>query len=249
MIVHHRSYMKEVSPVVCSAAVLIYCLLTGSSCKCAIAEKSPSSGSYCGETLGTILTQLNLRAAVQGCMGPYPVIIDDCDNDGVVKHGNVLHQTISLMQTQSDVPRVMKQYIIRQPFRLKFLYVASHCDDTKLWSDCTLKERMIIKVDSLANLALMCAHATNKYFDGIFSDKDFRILVNNGKVTGPIRPAMEDHWGKEAGRHFLDKKQIIPSLEFNYVWWQGMKMAMDSYPKMFRIFITKAGIRVVWDKQ
>jgi hypothetical protein len=65
---------------------------------------------------------------------------------------------------------------------------------------------MNIKVDSLAKLAIMCAHATNKYFDGIFPDDDFRILVNNRKVTGPIRPTMEDYWGKEAARHFLDKK-------------------------------------------
>jgi hypothetical protein len=88
VIVHDGSYMKEVSLVVCSAAILIYCKLTGSSCKCTIAEKSPSAGSYRGEILGTILTQLILRAAVQGHMGLYPVIIEDCDNDRVVKHGN-----------------------------------------------------------------------------------------------------------------------------------------------------------------
>ncbi len=105
MIVHNESYMKEVSLVVCSAAVLIYCKLTGSSCKCtiAIAEKSLSAGSYRGEILGTILTQLILRAAVQGCMGPYPVIIEDCGNDGVVKHGNAPFRTLSSTQTQSDV--------------------------------------------------------------------------------------------------------------------------------------------------
>ena len=178
--------MKEVSPVVCSATVLIYCVSIGSSCKYTIAEKSPSAGNYHGEILRTILTQLILRAAVQGRMGPYSVIIDDCDNDGMVKHGNALHQTNSSTQTQSEVLRVMKQYIIKQPFRLIFLYVASHCDDTKLWSDCTLKEKMNIKVDSLAKVALMCAHATNEYFDGIFPNKNFWILVNNRKVTGPI---------------------------------------------------------------
>jgi hypothetical protein len=109
MIVHDGSYMKEVSPVVCSAAILIYCKLTGSSCKCTIAEKSLSAGSYCGEILGTILTQLILRAAVQGRMGPYPVIIEDCDNDGVVKYGNAPFQTLSLTQTQSDILGVMKK--------------------------------------------------------------------------------------------------------------------------------------------
>ncbi len=87
MIVHNGLYTKEVSQVVCFAVVLIYCVSTGSSCKCTITEKSPSAGSYCREILGTILTQLILHAAVQGRMGPYPVIIEDCDNNGMVKHG------------------------------------------------------------------------------------------------------------------------------------------------------------------
>jgi hypothetical protein len=178
--------MKEVSPVLCSATVLIYCKLIRSSCKCTIAEKSPSAGSYRGEILGTILTQLILHAAVQGRMGPYSVIIEDCDNDGVVKHGNAPFQTLSLTQTQSDVLVVMKKFITKQPFRLKFMYVASHCDDTKPWSECTLKERMNIKVNSLAKLTLICAHATNEYFDSRFPDEDFCIFVADKKVTGPI---------------------------------------------------------------
>ncbi len=120
--VHDGLYMKEVSPVVCSAAVIIYCVSTGSSCKCTIAEKLPSSGSYHGEILGTILTQLILRAAVQGHMGPYLVIIEDCDNNGMVKHGNAPHQTISLMQTQSDVLRVRCGACIRGTKTLKTLH-------------------------------------------------------------------------------------------------------------------------------
>ena len=66
------------------------------------------------------------------------------------------------------------------------MYVPPHCDDTKHWSECTLKERMNIKVDSLAKLALTCAHATNEYFGGRFPDEDFRIFVADKKITGPI---------------------------------------------------------------
>ncbi len=202
-------------------------------------QKSLSASSYRGEILGTILTQLILCAAVQGCMGLYPVIIEDYDNDGVVKHGNALLRILSSTKTQSEVLGGMIKYITKQPFRLKFMYFAPHCDDTKPWSECTLKERMIVKVNSLAKLALMCAHAMNEYFDGRFPDEDFRIFVADKKVTGPIRPALEEYWGQEAARHFLDKKRIVSSSEFDCVWWKGMRMAMDSYPKMFGMFIAK----------
>jgi hypothetical protein len=80
--------MKEISPDLCSAAVVIYCTSTSLLCKCTIAEKTGSAGSYLGEILGAILAQLILHAAVQGRMRPYPVAAIDCDNLGMVRHGN-----------------------------------------------------------------------------------------------------------------------------------------------------------------
>ncbi len=98
---------------------------------------------------------------------------------------------------------------------------------------------MNIKVDSLSKKALICAHAMDDYFDGIFPEEDFCIFVNDTKVTGPTKSAIEEHWGREAAREFIDQKRILPSSEFNCIWWKGMKMAMDSYPKMFRIFVAE----------
>ncbi len=68
------------------------------------------------------------------------------------------------------------------------------CGITLWWFEmlgyCTLKERMNIKVDSLAKKALICAHATNDYFNCIFSEEDFCIFVKDTKVTGPIKSAI-----------------------------------------------------------
>ncbi len=144
VIVHDGLYMKEISPFVCSATVIIHSITTGSSCKCTIAKNTLYAGSYCGKILGTILTQLILRAAVQGRIGPYPVIIEYCNNKGVIKNGNTPYWPITTTQIQSDVLRVIKQFIIAQPFKLKFLYVASHCYDSKRSANCTHNERMNI---------------------------------------------------------------------------------------------------------
>jgi hypothetical protein len=133
VIIHDGSYMKEVSQYVCFAAVMIYCTQCASVCKCTITEKSEAAGSYCGKILGAIITQLILRAAVQGKMGPYPVILGDCDNLGIVQHGNTPHRSLSTIQTHADLLCVLKCYIVKQPFLLKFLHVASHADDTKTW--------------------------------------------------------------------------------------------------------------------
>jgi hypothetical protein len=231
--------MKEVSQHICSAAVMIYCTSTCTICKCTIAENSPSAGSYRGEILGAILTQLILGAAVSGRIGPYPIVTEDCNNEGVVKHGNTPRRTLSSTQPHADVIRVLKRYITNQPFSLKFMYVASHTDDIKRWKDCTLKERINIKVDLLAKRAILAGHASNIFFDGIFSSEEFRVYTKNKKVTGPIKTSLIEHWGQNVAKVFLDRKRIVPLSEFDSIWWDGMRMAMDSYPKMFRIFVAK----------
>jgi hypothetical protein len=95
--------MKEVSPHVCSTAVMILCEFTGLICKCTIAENSLSASSYRGEIFGAIIAQLILAAAVKDRMGPYPMVIEDCDNNRVVLHGNKPSHPLSGSQTQADV--------------------------------------------------------------------------------------------------------------------------------------------------
>jgi hypothetical protein len=46
IIIHDGSCKQEVSPHICSAAVMILCTDSRSLCKCTIAEKSPTAGSY-----------------------------------------------------------------------------------------------------------------------------------------------------------------------------------------------------------
>jgi hypothetical protein len=123
--------MKEVAADICSTAVMIYCTRTRQTCTCTIVENSSSAGSYRGKILGAILAQLILRAASLGMIGPYPVLNEDCDNNGVVLHGNSYSKPLPASQTQADVLRVMKKLISRQMFTIKFLYVRSHTDTIK----------------------------------------------------------------------------------------------------------------------
>jgi hypothetical protein len=75
---------------------------------------------------------------------------------------------------------------------LKFLYVASHADDIKSWKECSLKDCINIKVDSLVKKALWYANALEKYFDRRFPKEDFTMYAHGKKVTGQIRPALRN---------------------------------------------------------
>ncbi len=101
----------------------------------------------------------------------------------------------SASQKQSDVLRIMKKLISCQPFVINFFFTFNHTHDIKDWSECTIKECMNIKVDDLAKGALIHTYATHEFFDGIYPLDDFVITMGGRKITGPMRPALEAHWG------------------------------------------------------
>jgi hypothetical protein len=53
-----------------------------------------------------------------------------------------------------------------------------HTDDIKEWSECTIKECMNIKVNDLPKKALLQAHTSNEFFNGLFPLNDFVISVD-----------------------------------------------------------------------
>jgi hypothetical protein len=62
IIIHAGSYMKEISPIISSAATMIYYTIAKVQCKCTWAKMSTSAGSYHGKILGGIMMQLLLHA-------------------------------------------------------------------------------------------------------------------------------------------------------------------------------------------
>jgi hypothetical protein len=62
------------------------------------------------------MTQLVLRAAATGYKGKIPSVGADCNNNGVITHGNTPHIPLSTNQTQADLLRVFKNLVSIQSF-------------------------------------------------------------------------------------------------------------------------------------
>jgi hypothetical protein len=239
IIIHDGSYMKEISPDISSEATMIYCLITRYQCKCTWAEHSTSAGSYCGEILGRIMSQLILNAASFSYEGAIPPVVVDCDNNGIVSHGNAPHWSLPTNQPQANVLGVFKYLVSIQPFPVKLKYVQSHADKTKKWQDCPLKDQINIKVDRLAKKALKAAHCTGQFIGGTFSFEHIWMTMGGKKITGPLCLELEESWGRSTARRFFNKKGIVLFAHFDTVWWRRYDRAISGYPKTFRTFITK----------
>ncbi len=246
--IHDGSYMKEVSPDICSAATMIYSTIVKARRKCTWEECSTSAGSYWGEILGGVMTQLILNAAASACHDKIPPVIVDCDNNGVISHGN--HPLCSLLtnQTQANVLRVFKHLVSVQPFCIKHKYMQSHTDNAKKWWERTLKEHVNIKVDSIVKKALKAAHCTGEFFEGTFPNKQIWITMGGKKVTGSLRADLEEFWGHSMVKRVFHEKGIVPVVNFWFsvvhfdsVWWSDTnapspatsRRSVHSSPSMF----------------
>ena len=130
VIIHDGSYMKEFTPDICSAATMIYCMNARARCKCTWAEKSTSAGPNRGEILGGVMTQLILHAASSKYHGKIPLVRVDCDNNGVVSHGNAPLRALPTNQSQADILCTFKCLVSIQSSRSS-LSTSNHMPTTQ----------------------------------------------------------------------------------------------------------------------
>ena len=86
-------------------------MATGKTATGSIAEQSDSASNYRGEILGGMMIQLVLRAASRDQDLAYHQVVVNCDNIGVVGHGNNPDDPLPEKQTQADTLRCLKQYM------------------------------------------------------------------------------------------------------------------------------------------
>jgi len=173
------------------------------------------------------MTQLILGAAATGYKGKIPRVGADCDNNGVVTHGNTPHIPLTANQTQADLLCVFKNLISTHPFPVRYKYVQSHADDLKKWRDCTLKERINIRVDALAKNSIKAAHSTGEFIENTFPNEEVWMEMGGRKIIGSPRAELEEFWGRSTAKQFFNEKRIVPVAHFDSVWWLGYEKAMQ----------------------
>ncbi len=185
------------------------------------------------------MTQFILKAAATGYKGKIPSIRAECNNNGVVTHGNTPHIPLPTNQTQTNLLRIFKNLVLSQTFTVKYKYIQSYTDDLKKWQDCTLKEQINIKVDALTKKSLKAAHSTDEFIEGVFPNEEIWIEMGGKKITGSPRVELKEFWGRSTAKKFFHKKKIVTATHFDSIWWDGYEKAMAGYPKTFHTFVTK----------
>ena len=74
---------------------------------------------------------------------------------------------------------------------------------------------------------------------GDFSFEIVKLKLPGKRVSGSPCQALEADWGYCAAWLLFVSKNIIRQENFHLVWWDGLRSTMSSYPKMYRVWLTK----------
>jgi hypothetical protein len=117
--------------------------------------------------------------------------------------------------------------------------VEGHSVERKGWRNCSIPERLSHQADKVAKNALISGLSGGLTKEWDFPFETIRLKLAGTRVYGPIRQALEADWGYRAAKALFASKEIISESDFHLVWWGGLSTAMSSYPKMYRVWITK----------
>ncbi len=75
--------------------------------------------------------------------------------------------------------------------------------------------------------------------EGDFPLELVRIKLSSKRVCSSIRQALEADWGHLTAKALFNEKNIVRMEDFHLVWWEGLWKAMNGYPKMYQVWLTK----------
>ena len=239
VIAHDGYYMSTESTTLCSAGVVVLCTATKQWLKASLAERSLCASNYRGELLGALMALLILQAASSQLPPATNTVVLHCDNRGVNSHGNSRLRSLPEKQRQADLIRHIKHISQTMQVQVKWEWVEGHTVERKGRHRSTVHERLNDQADKLVKAALLFAISGENAYEGDYPFEMVSIKLTGQRVSGSPRQALQEHWGYNAAKELFGEKNIIRPEHFYLVWWDAVGAAMSSYPKMYRVWITK----------
>jgi hypothetical protein len=240
LIVHDGSYMPQIDKSICSAGIVLLCTQTGrmGTMQCCEKTNSTTASNYRGELLGALLASHILTIASEQHISNRTVKLY-CDNLGVINHALHPESTLKTNQPQADILLMFTHNLATTTVPWSYQHVYGHLDETIRFQSLSLPEQLNVMADKLAKDALLEAVETGQYCKPYFPHESIRLLVNRHKATTSIKAHLYKEWGREVAKDLFHQKQIIQQQHFDYVHWDGLRLAMTQLPQMYKVWVTK----------
>ncbi len=209
---HDSSYMPHLANNVVTCAAVFYCYHTSQNADITWVEKSTkkAANNYCAGILGACSTQLIIKAAITGRNmlghGPHTV---ECNNMGVVRHGNSPQCPMLETQPQSDILQSFKGLIALSRVGGRIQHVYGHADKYLLEAAMSSAQQVNCQADTLATAALMAMVEANEFISSIFPSEKVCVEIAGEQATGSPQNVIRELWGEQVAQVLYDRRGVV----------------------------------------
>jgi hypothetical protein len=240
MCVSDDSYIKQVCPHLCSAAVIMQCSQGRGRLVLSFPERSKNANAYRGELLGLLcihLLLLSFNTTWPGLKGKVD-IYSDCLG-ALNKVRNLPPHCIPSRCKHSDVLKTIMANCGNLLFDRYFSHVEAHQDNHKGWDTMDRPAQLNSGCDAAAKQQNIATSLATPQPQLPFPLEPVTLYVNGDKLTSDSGTLIRFEAHRQEARQVLHQQKVLDPAQFDLVAWEYVYKALHDVPKMFAIFACK----------
>ena len=240
MAVSDGSYIRQLHPDLCSAAMIMECQHSGNRLVVSFAEQSQQANAYRGELLGLMAIHLLLlsfnrvRPELQGEVHIYSDCLGALD-----KVENLPPGRIPSKCRHSDVLKNIMIHCADLTFTRIFSHVKAHQEDNAEWNSLKRQSQLNCGCDEAAKNKVTTTDPDDLPPQKQFPLEPLALFIDGFKVTSESGPAIRYAAHKQEAKELFQQQKILSPDAFDEVSWKHVHPALHEAPKMFQIFACK----------
>ena len=233
------SFVRELHPQVCSAAIIIESATKGDRLSLSFTNSTRTANAFRGELLGLLAVHLLLHSLSETApqLSGQVSIYSDCLG--------ALHTIRSLPPAgipstwkHADILRIISECRKHIPLHLTYFYVKAHQDDEIDWKTLERPAQLNCACDAEAKRRIIEYH-TEQPESQYLPQESISLTANGKKMTSETDSALRFYMHTREARSLFLSQGILNGAQFDEVHWEAVHTALHSSPKMFQLFAAK----------
>ena len=240
MAVSDGSYIKELYPEVCSAAMIMECRQSKKRIILSLAETCLRANAYRGELIGLLAIHLLLLAfnKVWPNQEGAVHIFSDCLG-ALRKVEHLPPHRIPSRCRHSDILKTIMVNCSDLSFKRFFSHVKAHQEDVIEWNHLSREAQLNCGCDLAAKGEITDIDPEQQLSQRQFPLEPVCLFIDGNKITTDSGPEIRYAAQLKEARDVFHERGVLSGDIFNEVSWKHVHHTLHTVPKMFQIFACK----------
>lgn len=234
------SFMKQLFPMLCSAAFVLECSRGGGRLVGSFAEASLNANAYRGELLGLLAIHLLLLAAqktspsLTGSVNVY----SDCLG-ALSKITDLPPYHIPARSKHADILKQLLVHCSNFSFCINYLHVRAHQDNHRQYQDLARPAQLNCICDYHAKQRILQSSSEDIPPARPFPLESVFMCTDGQKITSQSGPFLRFVVHRVLARDFFESHKIMMPTQFDEVAWKWVHNTLVEFPKLFQLWAAK----------